>query len=262
MPTLCQANLANLLEPIFAKAEEQKPVLVSVDGVTKKMEKSKMPISMGPMSASLSNAEIMSAIRSAVVDKFNIKGDLRIYLLSVVPAIKVNHNDWQLIVTEYPASGIDNNFLIKFKIVSSGEEKGEWSMPVRCELWRSAYVTARPVAQGEALSKDLFDTQLLNVLKANQGLVLADEVNLDGLETKKSLQADTPLFYRDVREQPSVRKGQIVDVVARDGLLNITMKGLAMEDGAKQDFILVRNMESNKKFQAQIVDENVVQIYF
>ena len=49
---------------------------------------------------------------------------------------------------------------------------------------------------------------------------------------------------------------------AVEGLLTITMKGLAMENGAQGDTVTIRNPESHKDFSALVVDENHVQVRF
>jgi flagella basal body P-ring formation protein FlgA len=40
------------------------------------------------------------------------------------------------------------------------------------------------------------------------------------------------------------------------------MRGYALEDGANGEFIRVRNLTSRKEFQAQVIDEQSVQVYF
>ena len=45
-------------------------------------------------------------------------------------------------------------------------------------------------------------------------------------------------------------------------MLAISMKALAMENGAKGDLIKLRNLESRKEFSGQILNENRVQIHF
>ena len=53
-----------------------------------------------------------------------------------------------------------------------------------------------------------------------------------------------------------------VEVSAVDGMLAVTMKALAMENGAQGDTVTVRNPESRKDFAAMVIDENRVQVRF
>ena len=62
--------------------------------------------------------------------------------------------------------------------------------------------------------------------------------------------------------RPVIRKGQVVEVVAQQGLLAISMKALALESGAAGDLIKLRNLESRREINGQIINESKVQIHF
>jgi flagella basal body P-ring formation protein FlgA len=70
------------------------------------------------------------------------------------------------------------------------------------------------------------------------------------------------LTWRDLARRPLVRKGDFVEVSATSGLLLVTMKALAMENGAQGETVTVRNPVSQKNFAAVVVDENRVQVRF
>jgi flagella basal body P-ring formation protein FlgA len=59
-----------------------------------------------------------------------------------------------------------------------------------------------------------------------------------------------------------VRKGDVVDVSAIEGQLAVTLKAMAMENGAQGDVITVRNLDSKKNITAFVIDENHVQVRF
>ena len=75
-------------------------------------------------------------------------------------------------------------------------------------------------------------------------------------------EASWMLTWRDVSRRPFVKKGELVEVTANDGTLLITMKALAMENGAQGESVIVRNPESRKNFTALVIDENRVQVRF
>ena len=54
----------------------------------------------------------------------------------------------------------------------------------------------------------------------------------------------------------------MVEVAAVDGPLVVTMKGMAMESGAKGETVTIRNPESRKDFAALVIAENRVQVRF
>ncbi len=66
--------------------------------------------------------------------------------------------------------------------------------------------------------------------------------------------------WLDVGHRPLVRKGDIVEVSATEGLLHVSMKALALENGALGDVVTVRNPESLKTIPALVVGESHVEI--
>ena len=59
-----------------------------------------------------------------------------------------------------------------------------------------------------------------------------------------------------------VRKGELVDVVVREGALSISMKAMATRAGALGDIVAVRNLQSKREFPAEVIDEKTVQVFF
>lgn len=259
-----QASLSSLLEPLLEmpatsnKSNNDEPVNdLSIQlSYDKKKQESQV------LSHILSREELAESLSNALKNKFNIKGELKVHVAKNQPRIFVDPADWSLEVTRFPGNGLDKNIIIGFKVKTQEQNVGEWTMPIRCELWRGTYVSTKQIEQGEQLFSENFDIQTLDILQMPQSPVLADEDNLSDFEARKTISADTPLLYRDIREQPDVRKGQVVEVVAKDGLLNISMKAQVLEDGFNKEFITVRNLDSKKKFQAQVIDESTVQVYF
>jgi flagella basal body P-ring formation protein FlgA len=101
----------------------------------------------------------------------------------------------------------------------------------------------------------------VDVLQLRQRPVLAGE--LDGRQQlRQYLNPGTPLSWRHVASVPLVRRGEIIDVVAMEGALMISMKGKAIDDGSDGDLIRVSNLSTNKKFQAQVIDDKKARVLF
>ena len=59
-----------------------------------------------------------------------------------------------------------------------------------------------------------------------------------------------------------VVKGQMIDVIVSQGRLVVNMQAKALESGALGDVITLRNIESNKRIEAEVIDENKTKVYF
>jgi flagella basal body P-ring formation protein FlgA len=101
----------------------------------------------------------------------------------------------------------------------------------------------------------------VDILKEFNPPIAADQ-DLSGFELAQAVQAGKPISRRDLVERSLVRKGQFVDAVANEGGLNIRMRAQAMEAGPAGAVIRVRNLDSQKVFFAQVINENQVQVRF
>jgi flagella basal body P-ring formation protein FlgA len=81
-------------------------------------------------------------------------------------------------------------------------------------------------------------------------------------EISRAAAPDRPLTWNDIAPRALVRKGQLVDVVAHEGLLSVSMKGQATRSGALGEVVVVRNLESKREFSAEVIDENKVRVRF
>ena len=190
---------------------------------------------------------------------FNLEGDLQLELLRAWVPPAVVAADWQVVVSEYP-SVASTAMLLRCRWVADGVPAGEATLTFRAALWRDAWVARQPVANGalfdpatlETRRVDLFrDRDALPANVGDQTFVFARAVNPGRLVT-----------WRDVTRRPLVRKGDLVEVTAADGMLAITMKALALQSGAQGEAVTLRNLESRKDFTAFVIDENRAQVRF
>ena len=132
---------------------------------------------------------------------------------------------------------------------------------MQAELWVEAFQLARPIKRGESIQRGDVNVVTVNALKHQNPLILATE-DIEKLEIYQTINMDYPLYWKNVRATPMIRKGQIVDVLAKEGSLRISTKGLAMQDGSKGELITIRNIKSKKDFQAQVINEKSAKVFF
>lgn len=103
-------------------------------------------------------------------------------------------------------------------------------------------IVVRPVAQGDYLKRaDLG----LQTLSRNAGGGFTDIDKLVGRRAKKSLRAGIVVHDRHLSPNWMVRAKQSVSVVNTVGGIQVTMDGIAMENGRLGDLVKVRNLSSN-----------------
>ena len=248
LTTMASAQIDRLLVPVSAQAVQETTTRVAAPR-------------KGTASHTLGADAFLAEAERELRAHLSLKGDLKLTLAQPWKALKLPAEDFTVAISEIPTGGITGTFLLRAKIMSGGDLVSDVQMSLRAQLWQDVWTATNRLDRGQALDRSLLTTSKVDVLREGQPQLLA-EVDPTTLEIAQTVNASRPLTRRDVIERPLVRRGQVVEVVGRQGMLAISMKALAMENGAKGDLIKLRNLESRKEFSGQILNENKVQIHF
>jgi flagella basal body P-ring formation protein FlgA len=190
---------------------------------------------------------------------FNLEGDLQLEFLRSWNSPDRVARDWQIQVTEYPAV-VSTSMLVRCRIVADGQSLGETTLTLRAALWRDAWVARLPLSNATPFDPAQLDTRRVDLLRERDALPAA--VGDHSFNFVRNVPAGRLLTWRDIARRPLVKKGEMVEVSAADGQLVVTMKALAMQNGAQGEVVTVRNLDSKKDFSAFVIDENRVQVRF
>jgi flagella basal body P-ring formation protein FlgA len=203
--------------------------------------------------------ELILSLTRALAAHFNFEGDLQLELIRPwTPPTRVASR-WELTVLEFP-SVPSSSMMVRCRVVADDNSAAEATFVVRAQLWRDAWVTKLPLANGATFDPSSLDTRRVDLLRERDALPAA--VGDRSYVFARAVTAGRLLTWRDIMRRPLVKKGDLVEVAAIEGTLVVTMKALAMENGAQGDTVTVRNPESRKDFAAMVIDENRVQVRF
>ena len=203
--------------------------------------------------------DFVAALSSGIVSHFNLEGELQIELLRTWAAPARVANAWTVEIMEYPAV-MASSILTRCRVLADGQVAGEYTVTMRVALLRDAWSSRQPVLANATFDPAMLEVRRVDFLRERDALPAS--VGDRSFIFSRAIQSNRLLTWRDVARRPLVRKGDFVEVAAIDGMLQITMKGLAMENGAQGDTVTIRNLDSRKDFTAQVVAENRVQIRF
>jgi flagella basal body P-ring formation protein FlgA len=249
-----QAQLGGLLEPVAVASGLAPRDNLHLDRVVHRLQ-----VESGRRF--LEGESLLREIEKELVNRFGVNGELKLTLVRPWTTVALPAEDFSVTVTDAPQDGLASSFVVKVKVVSAAEVVGEWALAVRAQLLQEEWAATGRIERGQTLDRSVLTVQKVDVLRDRQPFISA-EVDPTTLETSQAITAPRLLVRRDVSERPVVRKGQVVEVVARQGLLAISMKALALEAGATGALIKLRNLESHKEFNGQIINENRVQVQF
>jgi flagella basal body P-ring formation protein FlgA len=207
----------------------------------------------------LTRGDFVAALTTDLVRHFNFEGELQLELLRPWSAPERLARSWTLEVTEYPSLPAAS-MLVRCRVLADGGPAAEYAVTLRAQLWRDAWAARTPLATGTAFDANALEARRVDFFRERDALAVT--AGDHDFMLVRAIQSGRLLSWRDVARRPLVRKGDVVEVAAIDGQLSITMKGLAMENGAAGDTVTIRNQESRKDFAARVVAENRVQIRF
>lgn len=203
-------------------------------------------------------AAVLAEVGRQLSDHFRVEGELQ--LEAVRPLVLPSASpSFTLELAEFP-SALASSLLVRVRVAGDGLPATDQTLVVRAQLLRDAWVARAPLDRDAAFDAAQLDTRRVDVLRERDA-VPASEVCAD-YSFVRAVPAGRILTWRDVARRALVRKGQLIEVAAVDGSLSITMKALAMENGAAGEMVKVRNLDSKKEFNALVVSDSRAQVRF
>jgi flagella basal body P-ring formation protein FlgA len=190
---------------------------------------------------------------------FNLDGDLEVEFVRPWTAPVRTAAVWQVVISEFPSIP-SSVMVLHCRLVADGARVDEPSLMVRAILWRDIWFARQPLSAGSVFNPSALDTQRIDCFRVHDALPAS--AGDRSFVFARDIQADRMLSWHDLARRPLVHKGDLVEAVAREGTLSVSMKALALENGAHGDVITVRNLESHKEITAQVVDESKVEVRF
>ena len=212
-----------------------------------------------PADRLLTPEQLVAAVAADLANHFSLEGELQLELLRPWTAPERAVQSWQVEITEYPAAPA-SSMMLRCRVRTAGTVSAEQTLVIRAALWRDAWSARQPLANGTRFDPALLDARRTDFLRDRDALPAS--AGDSSYDFARGVLAGRLLGWRDVARRPLVRKGEVVDVSATDGLLTVNLKALALQNGAQGETITVRNPDSRKDFSASVIDKNRVQIRF
>ncbi len=160
-------------------------------------------------------------------------------------------------VLEFPVA-LASSMIVRVRVGAT--DSVEHTLVVRAQLSREVWVTRAPSERDASFDPAQLDTRRVDVLRERDSIPVTE--SCADYTFNRVVPAGRILAWRDVSRRALVKRGQVIEVSAVDGTLSITMKALAMENGAAGETVKVRNLDSKKEFNALVVADSRAQIRF
>lgn len=120
-------------------------------------------------------------------------------------------------------------------------------------------VALRDIRRGTKITEKDFQWVTMNEHDLN-GDVIIDDFDIEGIEARRTIRSGQALRTRDLRTQVVVSRGDMVTIVLNTPVMQLSVKGKALENGGRHESIKVVNTLSNKTVLATIVDSETVRV--
>ena len=153
----------------------------------------------------------------------------------------------------------DTSFTVR--IYANGKFVREENIRVRIEVLHDFVVSLNSMAKDSIVQAEDVKVQSKWVrIIPMQTLSSLNDVL--GKKLTASIRPNTPLTRSMVKNVTPVKKGKMVEVILDNGVMTMTMKGIAEEDGDEDSLVKVRNLNSNKIIYARVIGQGKVQVDF
>ena len=152
---------------------------------------------------------------------------------------------------------------ITITVLARQKERVLRNIPVRIDVEALAdtVVTVRQIEHGTVITADDLALQKRELTQnSHLGIRSIDEVA--GKKARATLRANQPVRADQIERVPLIKSGQMVTIVAENGVIKISVSGKAHSSGAAGDIIRVQNLTSLKEIPAKVIDGSTVQVAF
>lgn len=199
----------------------------------------------------LTREALLGSVAAQLGDHFRLEGDVQLELQRPwVDLASATNEAWTITVEDFPGV-LTSSLVLRVRLAQGDRRVREESLVLRAQLWQEAFVATGPLERGATLDPRQLDRRRVDVLRERD---VVTPMALSGADymLARPVAAGRAVVWRDLVRRALVRKGDVIEVSASDGALAITMKALAMENGAVGETVRVRNLESRREFSALV----------
>jgi len=148
-----------------------------------------------------------------------------------------------------------SRLVVWIDLVQGGVPRRSVAVPVSLQAWATAWVSRAEIRAGTRLQPDKLRSTEVDVARLDsppwQGLP-------DGQVLRTPVGAGQVLLQRQVGPRLAVSRGERVDIVHRDGLLEVRMRAVALQDGEAGELLRFRT-QSGAHLMARVIGSGVAE---
>lgn len=141
----------------------------------------------------------------------------------------------------------------------SGERPWTLYVSAHIQLFMDVATATVGLTRGQILSKQMIVMKRMDVSTLRTGYI-TDPAPHFGKTVKRPIRTGHVINQIMLAEQELVQRGDQVDIQAESAGFQISMKGIALDSGTEGARIQVRNIQSQRVIDAQVVEKGLVRV--
>ena len=267
LPVLLVGDVSRFLDPISIRPQVHKKgnyisqkasALISSSSYLKSKGSSYSAKEIDSEPLTLSREILESKLGELLGYRYQASGRVVTYVTRQWKPISLSGN-FIIKIRDCMPDQLSSSTFVRFGIWDNGTCIGEFAEPVRVSHFINCYYTKNLSSRGSKLFNNNLLERPVDVLKQHVGAVPV-ETDLKGYQLGVNLRENSVLKWSHLTKVALVKKGEVVDVFASGNGIYISMKGMALENGVEGGIVKVRNLSSDKEFQAKVLNEKSVKV--
>ncbi len=209
----------------------------------------------------ISNESLLEAIEDQINAHLRPAGKISLAPMRALPDLSSHSQPFEVNLSRLPGRLSKNTMYLAIQVENQEGIIGNWDIPFKPALYSEVWFAKRYLRERELASASDFEARQVDLLYEPDAVVATLEV-LQQHEYSRDIRPGQPLNWSDLAERSLVRKGQLVDVIAYQGMIEIAMRAKADQDGVRGEMVFLNNLESGKKFTGEVIGEGRVQVTF
>lgn len=211
------------------------------------------------MAGSASADNLETILTDKLIDDYGLEREL-VSVSLVRSAVKLNNlSDCE--VRAYPMTQSDprGRFPMRVEIFRDGAmiDKGAVSLDVR--LSADLLVPIRNIKRHEKLHPEMFTVKRFDITTRTERM-LAEVEHMTGCRAKQNLTAGRYVPLSRLEKIPDIENGAQIAIIGGSSLLEIRVKGVALQNGNIGESIRVKNVDSRKILVGRVIGPGTVEI--
>jgi flagella basal body P-ring formation protein FlgA len=168
----------------------------------------------------------------------------------------------KLVVRDPSYNGMISGIIkLRVDVMVDGKVQGKIKLYGRVDRFEYAICASRFIQKGTVLNETNLEKKLTNISKAPKNIVKHLDKALNKC-LKYSLRPGEFLRQNMLEHPVVIKRGELIKLIARSGLLTVVAYGTAQNDGAIGEQIKVENSDTNRTVVGRVLNESSVLVLF